>query len=208
MNVSNYDLLFFIFNSACAVANAYHSPISFGLSFLATVPIGVVVSIKNQVNLIYVDYCEISKNKLTASTRPFYTYLQQQAEKTTAVLLEKYSIYIPQSISRTTQKVLPYVKPFFRFGLTISGYGKIFTTVQNMTMNYDQQRNQINKKISIIPSKKQTILSVAALAANLGYLTIPILSSVRLFAGIPSGYACGIWIGNKSCKWLRAQTPI
>lgn len=206
MEISASNIFYLSINTACALANAYLAPQSFAISFAVGVAFGAGVGLKRRFDLILVDINErianVAKEQINTATEGLQTKANAGLEAFNASSTGQYT-------ANALEKISPLVRPFFKLFLYFSGYGKMIDTGKSFVMGFDEQRKQILKKLDCIPGWKGTVLSITALAANVGYIATPILSKVFLFSGFPMGFAAGLYIaGNFRSPYLKSETVI
>jgi hypothetical protein len=188
MKISTSSLIFATLNVSCAVVNAYLAPKSFALSFLVGAAAGWACGLKHRASFILLD----------ANQKAVEKAQQMAAEHLGDTQASKYTYQAIDVLRPTLNEVSPLAKKAFSIFLAVSRYGQIISIASSYMTKFDEQRRELIKKLKFIPGWKGTALSLTALAANIGYISQPILTKIGLFSGFTPGYAIGMAIIRKS----------
>ena len=161
------------------------------------------IGLKRRVDAILVDYNQATAEAIQARINKATSNLQNNVQAQTNKVKETSAF---KATKEVTDKFSPFIRPVIKFYLFISGYGKLLEKAGSYITGFDDQRLKIVKSLNPIPGIKGTLVAVGALAANIGYLTLPILSKMWVFSGLTSGYATGLYVmRHTNFRWLQSN---
>lgn len=220
-NISNKSLAYLVINTSCTITNAYLAPKTFTLTFAIGTAVGLTMGLKRRVDVLLIDYNQKAANaasekaaQMAEKANQMTENLQAQAsegfKKVGATAAGQTAVHYANTVVETAKplfdKVSFLAKPLLKLYLKFSGYETVVNTTLNYTTGFDEQRMKVIKNLNPIPRMKGTILSVAAVAANLGYLTFPVLSKLWILSGFTAGYATGLYVmQNSNWSWLQSE---
>lgn len=184
MELTPYNVISLSGQTGCAGANAYLAPGTFVLSFAVGVIFGLGSGLKSRLDLIWIDLNEKSVEKI----------------KTASPTLNEKIKPIQDKFSEYSEKMPSIVRPLFNGFLYISGYKSIYDTASSLTGGFEEQRKSTLQKLSPLPGTILNMISATSLAANLGYLTYPVLSHISILSGYPAGYSAGLFLASLNMK--------
>lgn len=221
INTSNKSLIYLAINTGCAVSNFYFAPKAFAMSYAIGVIVGCGMGLKRRLDIRFIDIKE--KAKTTVSTQASQaavkaSELSAPLQGAAADGLNKFSQY--QTVQAATgyakeaankakpllERAAALAKPFFDLYMYYSGYGAVVDQIASYVGWFDEQRMKVIAGLNPIPGIKGTLLSLAALAANAGYMTLPVLNKMWILSGFTAGYAAGLYVMRQTeWSWLQSE---
>lgn len=220
--VSNSSLAYILINSGCATVNAYLTPTYFTISGVIGLTVGLGMGLKRRADALIIDYNEKAVNEAinqsaraaevaNQMTENFQSQAKDRLTKIGNSSVGKTTLHYTQRIVETTKpilnKIYRFSLPLFKLYVRFSGYGATIDKAASYVMKFEEQRLAVIHRLNPVPGIKGTILSIASLSAQVGYLTFPLLSKLWILSGFPAGYACGLYLmQNSKWKWLKSES--